>query len=159
MSAAGWLRKSNFAKEDDEHIQLAKARKLASLLIDTKSCIYSQWFLGESNSIADSLSRDFHVDSSHLRHILCTNFPLQVPFGLNLRQLPSEIVSWVTSLLHSQQQKEQWSKEQVRSSFARGSAFSCIYNQSASSTIPTSTVLTGDNDTNTLRLWTVHQGK
>jgi hypothetical protein len=147
MSAAGWLHKSNFAKEDDEHIQLATARKLASLLIDTKSCIYSQWFLGESNSMVDSLSRDFHVDSSHLRHILCTNFPLQVPFGLNLRQLPSEIVSWVTSLLHSQQQKEQWSKEQVRSSFTRGSAFSCIYNQLASSTIPTSTVLTGDNDT------------
>ena len=100
-SAAGWLRKSNFAEEDDEFIQLVTARKLASLVMDSKSCIYSQWFLGESNSISDSLSRDFHVDPSHLCNLLCDNFPLQVPFGLRLLLLPNEIVSWVTSLLLS----------------------------------------------------------
>ena len=38
-SAAGWLRKSNFAEDTDEFIQLTTARQLAALLIDTKSCI------------------------------------------------------------------------------------------------------------------------
>ncbi len=58
--AAGWLRKTNFADSQDEGIQLQTARKLATLLIDSQSCIYSQWFLGELNNVSDSLSRDFH---------------------------------------------------------------------------------------------------
>jgi hypothetical protein len=55
-SAAGWLQKSNFANEDDEYIQLVTARKLSSLVIASQSCLYSQWFSGESNTISDSLS-------------------------------------------------------------------------------------------------------
>ena len=58
--AAGWLRKTNFADSQDEEIQLQTAKKLATLLIDSQSCIYSQWFLGELNNVSDSLSRDFH---------------------------------------------------------------------------------------------------
>ncbi len=47
-SAAGWLRKSNCAEDQDEEIQLSTARKLATLLIDSQCCIYSQWFSGET---------------------------------------------------------------------------------------------------------------
>ncbi len=43
-SAARWLRKSNFTDAKDEEIQLNTARKLATILIDSQSCIYSQWF-------------------------------------------------------------------------------------------------------------------
>jgi hypothetical protein len=144
-SAAGWLRKSNFADEDDECIQLVTARKLSSLVIASQSCLYSQWFSGESNTISDSLSRDFHANETHLQNLLCANFPSQVPFGLNLHPLPNEIISWATSLLESRPQKEPWLKEQVRSSFARGSAFNPTSSPLVSSIIPTSRASTGDN--------------
>jgi hypothetical protein len=145
-SAAGWLRKSNFADEDDEYIQLVTAKKLSSLVIASQSCLCSQWFSGESNTISDSLSRDIHVNETHLQNLLCANFSSQVPFGLNLHPLPNEIASWVTSLLESRPQKEPWSKEQVRSSFARGSAFNPTSSLLVSSMIPTSRALTGDNN-------------
>jgi len=146
-TAAGWLKKSNFAEEKDEFIQLHTARKLATLVMETASCIYSQWFPGESNSISDSLSRDFNIDPTLLCHILSVQFPSQVPFGLSLLPLPNEIVSWVTSLLQSQQQTEPWSKEPQRSSFARGSAFRDIYSQSVSLTTHSSTASIEANDT------------
>jgi hypothetical protein len=133
---AGWLKKSNFAEEKDEFIQLHTARHLASLVMDTGSCIYSQWFPGENNSISDSLSRDFHIDSNLLCHMLSLQFPSQVPFGLSLLPLPNEIVSWVTSLLQSQQQTEPWSKAPQRSSFALGSASKATFSQLVSSMTP-----------------------
>jgi hypothetical protein len=119
-SAAGWLRKSNFADGKDEFIQLSTARKLASLVIETRSCLYSQWFPGEENIVSDSLSRDFHLAASHLSFSLTSNFPDQAPFGLNILPLPSNIVSWATSLLQSQLQAELWSGAQTRSKFAHG---------------------------------------
>jgi len=137
-SAAGWLRKSNFAEENDEYIQLVTARKLASLVMESKTCIYNQWFSGETYSI-DSLSRDFHVEPTHLCNLLCENFPFQVPFGLRLSLLPNEIISWVTSLLLSHQQIEPWLKEPVRSSFARGSAFKSTCSPLESQVTPTLT--------------------
>jgi hypothetical protein len=119
-SAAGWLRKSNFAEDQDEEIQLSTARKLAALLIDSQCCIYSQWFSGETNNVSDSLSRDFHLSDSPLAAALSAAFPTQVPFGLEIHPLSIEISSWVTSLLLLCPQTMQWSKEPVRSSFARG---------------------------------------
>jgi hypothetical protein len=119
-SAAGWLRKSNFADDRDEEIQLTTARRLASLLIDEQCCIYSQWFLGDLNNISDSLSRDFHISDSNLVSLLTTAFPDQVPFGLSIHPIPTEISSWVTSLLLSHPQTTPWSKEQTISNFARG---------------------------------------
>jgi hypothetical protein len=59
MTAMGWLRKSNFANKPDETVQLSTAQKLADLILGSESCLYSQWFPGSHNAIADSLSRDF----------------------------------------------------------------------------------------------------
>jgi hypothetical protein len=95
--AAGWLRKSNFAESQDEEIQLCNARKLATLLIDSHSCIYSQWFSGELNNISDSLSRDFRLSDSFLVTNLSSMFPNQVPFGYTIHPRPTEISFWVTS--------------------------------------------------------------
>jgi len=121
-TAAGWLRKSNFSDNSDEFIQLASARHLASLLLKSKSCIYSQWFSGDVNCVADSLSRDFHLEASHLASLLVRSYPEQAPFGLEIHPLPSSIVSWVTSLLQSQQPTKPWSGEQMRSKLALGLA-------------------------------------
>jgi len=98
-SAAGWLRKFNFAEDQDKEIQLSTARKLAALLIDSQCCIYSQWFSGETNNVSDSLSRDFHLCDSSLAAALSAAFSTQVQFGLEIHPLPIEISSWVTSLL------------------------------------------------------------
>jgi hypothetical protein len=50
-SANGWLRKSNFSDTDDEIVQMTTAHHLAYLLLSCKSCLYSQWFAGDSPEI------------------------------------------------------------------------------------------------------------
>ncbi len=119
-TACGWLKKSNFADKTDEVVQLTTAHQLASITIQTNSCLYSQWFPGEENVVSDSLSRDFHIHSDTLSQLLSSYFPKQVPFGLKIQPLPTEIVSWLTSLLRNQPQREQWSKELTPSKFALG---------------------------------------
>lgn len=61
-TAEGWLRKTNFSASSDTKeeiaVKLAAARQLATVLIDSKSMLYSQWFQGKLNIEADSLSRD-----------------------------------------------------------------------------------------------------
>ena len=47
--------------------------------------------------IADSLSRDFHIDDSHLANLLLSHFPDQVPFGLTILPVPPNIASWLTA--------------------------------------------------------------
>jgi hypothetical protein len=98
-TASGWLRKSNFTEKPEETVQLTTAQQLASILIQTKSCLYSQWFPGGDNSVSDSLSRDFHINNNVLSNLLSSHFPKQTPFGLKILQLPKEIDSWLTSLL------------------------------------------------------------
>jgi len=146
-SAAGWLRKSNFADDTDEFVQLSIARKLASLMIDTRSCLYSQWFSGDENNISDSLSRDFHLNSSNLSVLLSSNFPIQAPFGLEILPLPSDIVSWATSLLQSQPQAGQWSGEPTRSKFALGLVSRTTFGPSVSTTMTTWIPSIADNVT------------
>jgi len=45
-SATGWLRKSNFCDEKNSQVQLVTARQLATLVLNSKTCLYSQWFPG-----------------------------------------------------------------------------------------------------------------
>jgi len=104
------LRKSNFADRTDKQVHFSTARKLADILLTTETCLYSQWFPGEENLITDSLSRDFHISDSCLSDLLLTHFPEQAPFGLRILLIPPEIASWLTCLLLSQPQKEQWLK-------------------------------------------------
>ena len=110
-SATGWLRKSNFSDSEDSIAQMITARHLASLILNSKSCLYSQWFKGGENQVADSLSRDFHLSDSVLSEFLVSSIPHQVPFGLNIKPLPKEISSWLTSLLQNLPEKEQRLKE------------------------------------------------
>jgi hypothetical protein len=133
-TASEWLRKSNFAEKTDEVVQLTTARQLASIIIKTNSCLYSQWFPGEENVVSDSLSRDFHIPSDSLSQIISSSFPEQAPFGLKILHLPTEIVSWLTSLLRNQPQRELWSKEPTRSKFALGIDTKNISSQLGSTT-------------------------
>lgn len=47
---------------------------LANIMIDNQACLYSQHILGASNIIADSLSRDFHIDYNTLVELIHSNF-------------------------------------------------------------------------------------
>jgi len=123
-SATGWLRKSNFCDEENSQVQLVTARQLATLVLNSKTCLYSQWFLGGGNLIADSLSRDFHLSDSDLSNFLISSIPHQVPFGLEIKRLPNEISSWLTLMLRNLPEKEWWSKEPTQGSLWRGSVIS-----------------------------------
>ena len=138
-SAIGWLRKSNFSDDEDSIIQMITARHLATLILKSKACLYSQWFPGGENSVADSLSRDFHLNDSNLSKFLLSSVPNQVPFGLRIKRLPNEISCWLTSMLQNLPEKEQWSKEPQRSSLWLGRDIEPISNQSAYATTITST--------------------
>jgi hypothetical protein len=99
---------------------LTTARKLAQLIIDSRSCLYSQWFAGAENEVSDALSRDFHLTESSLTSLIQSKIPNQVPIGLKISPLPNEIASWLTCMLQNLPFKEQWSKEPTRSKLALG---------------------------------------
>ncbi len=77
----GWQRKSNFADKIDEAVQLTTARQLGRILINTKHCLYSQWFPGDFNTVSDSLSSDLSLPADILSNILSMFALEQVLFG------------------------------------------------------------------------------
>ena len=97
-STVGWLYKSSFTRKDqDPHDVLA--RQLARLLFSKDASVYEQHIPGQSNLIADSLSRDTHLPTDQHVFALKTLFPHQVPENFHIRSIiPTEITSWITSL-------------------------------------------------------------
>jgi len=144
-SASGWLRKLNFSEKEDKMVHLSTARQLAKLVMSTKSCLHSQWFAGNNNCITDSLSHDFHIPDTHLSTLLHSTFSSQAPYGLKMFPLPNKIASWLTSLLVSQPQKEQWSKEQNKSKFMLGIGTNPVYSPLVSTKTSTLMDSTKDN--------------
>ena len=100
-SAVGWLYKASFNPKT-HHGHDTVARKLATLLLESKTTITSQHTPGRMNVVADSLSRDFHLPINHLTLILKSLYPQQTKKNFFIRQaLPQEIISWIFSLKHS----------------------------------------------------------
>ena len=95
-SAIGWLHKSSF-DETSQSIQSELARHLALMMLNNNSCLYSQHIPGETNVIADSLSRDFHIPSDTLSRLIRSHF--QVHPSFNISPLPEELECWLTSLM------------------------------------------------------------
>jgi hypothetical protein len=60
----------NVFDSKNEAVQLTTARKLAQLSINSKSCLYSQWFAGTENGVSDSLSQDFHLTDTSLTYLI-----------------------------------------------------------------------------------------
>lgn len=109
------------------------ARHSAYLTLSCKSCLYSQWFPGEEHQVTDCLSRDLHLSDIELTNLITSFLPGQVPFGFHLCPLPTEINSWLISLLQNQPCKEQWSKQPKQSKLSLGLAINVTFNQSGSS--------------------------
>ena len=97
-SALAWLHKGNF-NPVDQKVHESISRKLTRVMMDNQAALYSQHVKGSHNVIADSLSRDFHIDSDKLTFILRSLYPTQVGENFHiLPQLPNEIICWIASL-------------------------------------------------------------
>ena len=64
-----------------------------SLCIDAKVCLYSQYFKGFWNVVADSLSRDTHIPNDVLISLLYLVCLEQMPINFHISSLPQEIES------------------------------------------------------------------
>ena len=110
-TATGWMRRSNFQPVDesdtDTTAKLNAARTLAKIVQDQNSCLYSQWFPGKENVLADSLSRDHHFSPTHLTTFLHLHIPQQLPKNFQLVPLRQEINSWLCSLLAKMPEKQE----------------------------------------------------
>ena len=143
-SASGWLHKSNFSPTDDLHdTHIAISRRITEFIMDKKSCLSSQWFPGKHNSVADCLSRDFHL-SKHVLTLMLRRFaPEQLPANFVIRDLPNEISSAITSLLQCSKQTTVLSEQHTRSSIATGVAGKSFLRWLISGTTPSSTTSPG----------------
>ena len=124
-TAMGWLRRSNFkqAEESDIEWEIKQnvARKLATLVLDAKQVLFKQWFKGELNVVADSLSRDLYFLSPKTHeNFLNIVAPSQLPQNFQIKAVPEEIYSFIISTLEQLPVKELRLKPQKASELARG---------------------------------------
>jgi hypothetical protein len=126
------------------------ARKLAGLIMESSTCLYSQWFPGDSNNAADALSRDQHSSNAELCSSLLSLFPEQTPSGLVLYSLPNEIHLWALSLLQKLPNHQQLCQVHPKNMSAPSLDGNPSLAQSASEMISTSTISLPPNDTNYL---------
>jgi hypothetical protein len=100
---AGWMKKTKFSvkkmETSEATVRLEITRQHASHFTNYDIKEYSQWFPGRKNNVADSLSRDFHLDDAEITKHLRSSFPSQLPPHFQVVPLPKEIESWLTSLL------------------------------------------------------------
>ena len=67
--------------------------------MNSESTIESHHIKGSHNIVADSLSRDHHIEATHLTFILKSLFSSQANQNLEISQtLPVEIISWLNLL-------------------------------------------------------------
>ena len=121
----GWLRKTNFSKlrEDPEQstVRLEVARLHATHYFTLGIREYSQWFEGEANVVADSLSWDDNRTDEELTNLFRTFCKSQIPEHFKIQPLPNEIVSWLTALLLRLPEKQQLQEKHTRTKLGRGS--------------------------------------
>jgi hypothetical protein len=143
MASEGWLKKTNFIEEGESPIQatirLEIARHHASQYLTKEIREYSQWFPGVENQVADALSRDDDRSDEELTKILRSHCPSQVPQHFEIVPLPSEIISWLTSLLRRLPQKPELAEAHTRTTLGRGPVTPSTVIASASPAIISST--------------------
>ena len=119
-SATGWLSKSSFG--DKCPLQLAIARSMAGFLNNHSIPHYSQWFPGKENSVADVLSRDFHLSDEAVVSLLRREFSNQLPQSFRLVRLTTATSSAVGELLRLLPKMQQLPLVPVPSATAAGAS-------------------------------------
>ena len=155
-ASMGWLRRSNFRENDENDVEwLAKqkiARKVAELVLEKNACLYRQWFKGEANTVADSLSRDgyFLSNKTHKDFLLAT-VPHQVPANFNISPISKEIVLYISSILLLMPVKKLRLKAQKPSDLARSNV-GLLSSLASGSTIYSSKISHAFNKTSSCQL-------
>ena len=125
-TAMGWLHKSKYREEGEtaerHAIRLTIARKLAELVIENHITLYSQWFPGKHNIIADSLSRDLHFSDTDRISLFSSFFIQQDMPRFRRTILPAEILDWTCSVLRTMPKSEQTRPEHTTSGLQIGSS-------------------------------------
>ena len=96
-STLSWLFRANFDPSSHEAHETV-ARSLAWLCTSNNTSLFSQHISGIRNSIADTLSRDFHLSNSDLTEIILSHLPKQVHSQFKIVSHPRDISSWMHSL-------------------------------------------------------------
>ena len=147
-TAEGWLRKSNFSELGESKLQasvrIEAACMQATLFMSLEIKSYSQWFRGELNDVADSLSRDDDKTDDELISIYRSSCPSQIPRHFEIVPLPSEITSWLTALLQKLPVNQQYREVHTRSKLWRG-------NVGASTTVALETTTSSLNHSPSIR--------
>jgi hypothetical protein len=97
-SAVGWLYKANIDESKNLPLHSA-ARKYAEVLLNSSCCLYSQHIMGVHNNVADALSRKNDVQDEILTKFIVSTYPSQVLTSFQIKPIPQEISSWLTSWL------------------------------------------------------------
>ena len=103
-ASMGWMRRANFrAKDENDQDWYAKqvvARQLATLVLQSNTVLYRQWFRGVDNVVADSLSRDaYFLPPNNHQHFLSQTTSHQVPSNFKILPVHNRISSFISSTL------------------------------------------------------------
>jgi hypothetical protein len=102
-SAAGWLYHSTFDPIQNKCHDDA-ARYLACLLFRHGATLHPEHIPGKDKDIADSLSRDFHLNDKQLLTLLTPQLihtHSQGPHTLQISSIPKKFSSWIVSMVAS----------------------------------------------------------
>ena len=91
--------KSPDTSPEDYRARCLVARKLARVVLNSKTLLYSQHLPGKFNIIADSLSRDFEIPANQLSSHLLSLFPTQLAQDFRISPLPPAISCFIGSIL------------------------------------------------------------
>jgi hypothetical protein len=95
-----WLQRggSQF-KGVERAVHLTISCWLSTIILKANTCSYSQWIPGLENVVADSLSRDHHLNDTDLTTLLQLLAQPQMPPNFRICPLPNDITSNITSWL------------------------------------------------------------
>jgi hypothetical protein len=143
-TAAGWLHHSSFddSSSDSPPLRLWVARAMAQLLLDHSSVLFSKWFPGKDNQVADSLSRDHHLTNDEIHPLLFSSFPEQMPRDFEICRLPRTLCSQITTWLHRLPPSTQSPKVPTRSEIGTLATTRVSWSGLNSTTTPSLTPLT-----------------
>lgn len=114
-SALSWLLRSNFDPVTEEpHDKVSS--DLAWFCMDSNVSFFAQHIKGVYNTIADALSRDFHLNTEFLTSIICSHLPSQHQSTFKIIPHPKKITSWLYSLKCGLTTKKAFAKKPRKSS-------------------------------------------
>ena len=124
-TVAGWLKKSNFKESVQESREMTEAKiKLShdhTMRLLSHNCKdYCQYFPGDDNDLADSLSHNHHISDEDLTNLYFKFLPTQTPLNFKISPLLQQIVLNVFSILQTLPEKTQQQERHKKSSLCCG---------------------------------------